>query len=131
MTKINAKEPKKKFLCIESAIQLVCDKELAHQMLTMLNESIKNDWLAFEACLDSKQYLNAANILHGIKGTVPIFSDKKTEEVILKVELLLLRPVNESELEKALLELRFRILGFMSEVKMWVKIQNQLTPTPT
>jgi hypothetical protein len=125
MTKINFNEPeKKRFLCIENAIQLVCDEELVHEMLNMLNASIKNDWSAFEAYLNTKQHLKAANVLHGMKGIIPIFADKKTGEVILKAELLLLKPTNEIELKKVLLELQFQMLGFISELKVWVSIQN-------
>ena len=119
------------YLCLEEAVQRVCDEELAHEMLIMLNSSIDNDWSEFEKYSSANQYTLAANILHGMKGTIPIFSDKKTEEVILKTESLLLRPTNETELKKVLLELRFQMLGFISELKVWVKMQNESPFEPT
>jgi hypothetical protein len=97
----------------------------------MLNSSIDNDWSEFEKYSSANQYTLAANILHGMKGTIPIFSDKKTEEVILKTESLLLRPTNETELKRVLLELRFQMLGFISELKVWVKMQNESPFEPT
>jgi hypothetical protein len=125
MTQENTNELiKYEYLCLEEAVQRVCDEELVHEMLIMLNSSIDNDWAEFGRYSSNNQYTSAANILHGMKGIIPIFTDKKTEEIILKTESLLLRPANEIELNKALQELRCQMLGFMSELKMWVKMQN-------
>lgn len=112
------------YLCLEEAVQRVCDEELVHEMLIMLNSSIESDWSEFEKYSNANQYTLAANILHGMKGTIPIFSDKKTEEAILKTESLLLSPTDETELKKVLLELRYQMLGFISDLKVWVKMQN-------
>lgn len=115
---------KYRYLCLEEAVQRVCDEELVHEMLIMLNSSIDYDWSEFEKYSSANQYTLAANILHGMKGTIPIFSDKKTEEAILKTESLLLSPSDETELEKVLSELRYQMLGFISDLKVWVKMQN-------
>lgn len=118
-------------LCIEQAIQKVCDEDLVYELLNMLNSSIEDDWSEFETCLSTSQYKQAANILHGMKGTIPIFSNKNTEEAILKTEALLLGSNNEPALEQSIIELCSQMQGFMSELKMWVKMQNQLPVEPT
>ena len=118
-------------LCIEQAIQKVCDEDLVYELLIMLNSSIEDDWSEFEKCLNTNQYKQAANILHGMKGTIPIFSNKNTETAILKTESLLLGTNNEPALEQSIIELCSQMQGFMSELKMWVKMQNQLPVEPT
>jgi HPt (histidine-containing phosphotransfer) domain-containing protein len=118
-------------LCIEQAIQKVCDEDLVYELLIMLNSSIEDDWSEFEKCLNTNQYKRAANILHGMKGTIPIFSNKNTEAAILKTESLLLGTNNEPALEQSIIELYSQMQGFMSELKMWVKMQNQLPVEPT
>lgn len=115
---------KNKYLCLEDAIERVGDEELVHEMLTMLNSSIENDWAEFEKYLNANQYAQAANILHGMKGTVPIFSDKKTEEVMQKADALLRGVDNELALKKTMEELSVHIQGFIADLKQWVIKQN-------
>jgi HPt (histidine-containing phosphotransfer) domain-containing protein len=125
MMQLNTNEfVENKYLRITDAVQRVGDEELVHEMLIMLNASIEQDWSDFEMNFSTNQCTLAANILHGMKGTIPIFSDKKTEEVIQKTESLLRIAANELELKKTVDELRFQMLGFMSELKFWVKWQN-------
>lgn len=116
---------KSNYLRVADAIQRVGDEELVHEMLIMLNSSIEKDWSDFENNLSTNQYTLAANILHGMKGTIPIFSDKKTEEVMQKTETLLRSAANGLEPKKNVDELRFQMQGFMSELKFWVKWQSQ------
>jgi HPt (histidine-containing phosphotransfer) domain-containing protein len=126
MMQLNADEFKKsKYLCVADAVQRVGDDELVCEMLGMLNSSIEKDWSDFEAYLNTEQFILAANILHGMKGTVPIFSDKKTGEVMQKTESLLRDAIDGLELKSAIEELRCQTLGFMAELKLWVKQQNQ------
>jgi HPt (histidine-containing phosphotransfer) domain-containing protein len=114
------------YLCVADAIQKVCDAELVHEMLNMLDASIEGDWATFEKYINTNQYVLAANILHGMKGTVPIFSDRKTEAAMQKTESLLRNHVNGVELENTVKELSFQMMGFMAELKLWVKWQYQL-----
>jgi HPt (histidine-containing phosphotransfer) domain-containing protein len=114
------------YLCVADAIQKVCDAELVYEMLNMLDVSIGSDWATFEKYVGNNQYELAANILHGMKGTVPIFSDKKTEAVMQKTESLLRNHVGGVELENTVKELSFQMIGFMAELKLWVKWQDQL-----
>lgn len=116
---------KTNYLRIAEAVQRVGDEQLVQEMLIMLNVSIEKDWSDFENNLNTNQYTLAANILHGMKGTIPIFSDKKTEEFMQKTETLLRSAASELELKKTVDELRFQMLGFMSELKFWVKWQSQ------
>ncbi len=113
-----------KYLCIEDAIERVGDKELVHEMLTMLDSSIENDWLEFENYLNTNQYAQAANILHGMKGTIPIFSDNKTEEIMQKADALLRVVDNELVLKKTMEELSVHVQGFIADLKQWVIKQN-------
>jgi HPt (histidine-containing phosphotransfer) domain-containing protein len=113
-----------KYLYIEGAIKRVGDEELVHEMLTMLNSSIENDWLEFEKYLNTNQYAQAANILHGMKGTIPIFSDKKTEEVMQKADALLRVVDNELALKKTMKELSVHVQGFIADLKQWAIKQN-------
>ena len=116
---------KNKYLCVADAVQRVGDEELVHEMLIMLNSSIQKDWSDFEKYFSTNQFTLAANILHGMKGTIPIFSDKKTEEVMHTTESLLRGATKELELKKAIDELHFQMLGFTAELKLWVKWQNE------
>lgn len=126
MMQLNTNEfVENQYLRVADAVQRVGDEELVHEMLIMLNASIQKDWSDFEMNFSKNQCTLAANILHGMKGTIPIFSDKKTEEVIQKTESLLRSAPNELELKKAVDVLRFQMSGFMSELKFWVKWQNQ------
>ena len=113
------------YLRITDAVLRVGDEELVHEMLFMLDSSVEKDWFEFEKNFNINQYTLAANILHGMKGTIPIFSDKKTEEIMQKTETLLRSTVNELELKKTVDELSFQMLGFRTELKLWVKRQNQ------
>jgi HPt (histidine-containing phosphotransfer) domain-containing protein len=126
MQQNNDEYAKNTYLCVADAIQRVCDEELVHEMLIMLHASIHNDWSEFEVCSKTNQYTLAANILHAMKGTIPIFSDKKTEEIMHKTEALLRVTANESDLKSAIEDLRFQMKGFMSELDLWVKMQQKI-----
>lgn len=115
---------KNKYLCLEDAIERVGDEELVHEMLTMLDSSIENDWAEFEKYLNTNQYAQAANTLHGMKGTIPIFADKKTEEVMHKADALLRGVGNEFALKNTMEELRVHVQGFITDLKQWVIKQN-------
>jgi HPt (histidine-containing phosphotransfer) domain-containing protein len=115
---------KNKYLCLDDAIERVGDEELVHEMLTLLDSSIENDWSEFEKYLTTNQYEQAAKILHEMKGTIPIFSDKKTEEVIRKTDELLRVFDNELVLKKTVDELRVHVQGFITDLKQWVIKQN-------
>ena len=124
-TKVQAKYV---YLLVAEAIQKTCDEELVYEMLVMLNSSIEKDWAEFVDCFNLKQFTAAANILHGMKGAIPIFSDKKTEVVLQKTESLLRSATaNEFELQKATEELRVQLHGFIAELKHWVQLQNSLS----
>jgi HPt (histidine-containing phosphotransfer) domain-containing protein len=114
------------YLHVEDAVQRVCDEELVHEMLMMLHASIQHDWSEVEELLKNCQYTSAANILHGMKGTIPIFSDKKTEEMMQKTEALLRTSFSESDFKNALEGLRFQMNGFISELDVWVKAQQRV-----
>lgn len=126
MQQNNDEYAKYTYLCVADAIQRVCDEELVHEMLIMLHASIHTDWSEFEDFLKTHQYTSAANILHGMKGTIPIFSDKKTEEMMHKTEALLRVVANESDLKSAVEDLCFQMKGFMSELDLWVKMQQKI-----
>jgi HPt (histidine-containing phosphotransfer) domain-containing protein len=121
----NVSDQKYFYLCVPEAIQRVCDEELVHEMLLMLNGSIENDWSEFENHLKKHEYALAANILHGMKGTIPIFSDKKTEEAIQHTEVLLRQnEINATELKNPVEMLRFQMAGFIAELKRWAESLN-------
>jgi HPt (histidine-containing phosphotransfer) domain-containing protein len=118
----NVSDQKYFYLCVPEAIQRVCDEELVHEMLLMLNVSIENDWSEFENHLNKHQYALAANILHEMKGTIPIFSDKKTEEAIQQTEVLLRQnEINAIEFKNSLAILHFQMTGFIAELKCWAE----------
>jgi HPt (histidine-containing phosphotransfer) domain-containing protein len=116
----NALEQNYVYLCVPEAIQRVCDEELVREMLLMLNGSIENDWAKFKNHLNMHQYAPAANILHEMKGTVPIFSDKKTEEAIQQAEILLRQnEISAIEIKNSMAILHFQMTGFITELKRW------------
>jgi HPt (histidine-containing phosphotransfer) domain-containing protein len=121
----NILDQKYVYLCVPEAIQRVCDEELVHEMLLMLNGSIENDWSEFEKHLNKHEYTVAANILHGMKGTIPIFSDKKTEDAIQQTEVLLRQnEINATVVKNSVESLRFQMTGFIAELKRWVESLN-------
>jgi hypothetical protein len=61
-----------------------------------------------------------------MKGTIPIFSDKKTEETMHKTEALLRAAAREFDLNSAIEDLSFQMHGFMSELDLWVKTQQKI-----
>lgn len=118
----NALGQKYFYLRVPEAIEKVCDEELVHEMLLMLNASIESDWAEFENHLNRHQYALAADILHGMKGTIPIFSDKKTEEAIKQTEVLLRQyEINAIELKNSVAILHFQMTGFIAELKCWAE----------
>ncbi len=129
--KSNNEFVKHTYLCVADAIERVCDEELVHELLFMLNSSIDKDWSEFEKKFNTNQHILAADILHGMKGTIPIFSDKKMEDIMQKTELLLRTATSEIELKKVVEELRFQILGFTAELKSWAKKKNHSPFKPT
>ncbi len=114
------------YLCVADAVQRVCDEELVHEMLVMLHGSVRKDWSEFEVFFKTHQYTLAANSLHAMKGTIPIFSDKKTEETMHKTEALLRAAAREFDLKSAIEDLSFQMHGFMSELDLWVKTQQKI-----
>ena len=121
----NVSEQKCFYLCVPEAIQKVGDEELVHEMLLMLNGSIENDWSEFENHLNKHEYSLAAHTLHGMKGTIPIFSDKKTDDAIQQTEVLLKQnEISAIGLKNAVDILRFQMTGFIAELKCWADSLN-------
>jgi hypothetical protein len=57
-----------------------------------------------------------------MKGTIPIFSDKKTEEAIQQTEVLLRQnEINAIEFKNSLAILHFQMTGFIAELKCWAE----------
>jgi hypothetical protein len=115
------------YLYVAEAVKKVCDIDLVHEMLFMLHASIQNDWSEFENFSKLRQFASAANVLHGMKGTIPIFSDRKTEEIMQKTESLLRTSSSESDIKSSTDDLRFQMQGFMYELDLWVKAQQKIT----
>jgi HPt (histidine-containing phosphotransfer) domain-containing protein len=68
------------------AMVLINDEDIVEEMLVMLMDSLKDDLPSLQAAAAANQWLTLSQIVHRIKGVLPLFCDEQTAELVTGLE---------------------------------------------
>jgi HPt (histidine-containing phosphotransfer) domain-containing protein len=107
------------YLDLKTVAESLGDDALVSELLCLLHDRLPDDWAAFEKSLNENQISPAVGIIHSIKGTVPMFSDKQTTSLINLMEEGLRTQGLSGEVKELFLSLQLRMQRFILELGQW------------
>ncbi len=111
--------PNFRYLDLKTATENFGDDALLSELLCLLHDRLSGDWAAFEKSFNEHQITPALEIIHSIKGTVPMFADKLTTSFISLMEEKLRTKGLNDEVQELFLSLQLRMQEFIVELGQW------------
>lgn len=68
------------------AMALISDEGIVEEMLVMLMDSLQADLPSLQAAAAANQWLTLSQIVHRLKGILPLFCDEQTAELVSGLE---------------------------------------------
>jgi len=111
--------PNFQYLTLDSALDNLADKDLVTDLLLLLHERLKDDWVAFNQFFYEDKLNQANGLMHSIKGIVPMFSDNDTTIQIKQLEEGLRMAGKSADVVMLHLKLDARMQALISELNQW------------
>lgn len=102
------------------AVSQLGDADALPPMLTMLEESLERDIPAIDACIKSGDMVGANQLLHPIKGFLPIFCGDGLCDELSHAESLS-KGSSAQELSQAYAGLRPKLVALLAEVTAFLQ----------